>query len=208
MSVAFPVSPSRVALPSWLLLSGCTLLIGIVFLTDEHRWDRSGLKDYVESAEERASAAQSGNNLRRLAFLTIGQLAYIILGVSLLAPKGVTGSQMHIAMHAFGKITLFFCAGAILVAAHKSNISDMRGLGKQMPLTMIAFFIGSLSIIGVPPTGGTWSKWYLLAGTLDTQHKAVMHNAISDGSGASFIAGSSETVPLPGKNARIGMDRR
>ena len=56
---------------------------------------------------------------------------------------------MHIAMHAFGKITLFFCAGAIMVASHKTEISDMRGLGKQMPVTMIAFFIGSLSIIGV-----------------------------------------------------------
>ena len=81
---------------------------------------------------------------------------------------------MHIAMHAFGKITLFFCAGAILVAAHKSKISEMRGLGKQMPITMAAFFIASLSIIGLPPTGGTWSKWYLLMGTLDTHQWVIM----------------------------------
>jgi multicomponent Na+:H+ antiporter subunit D len=70
-------------------------------------------------------------------------------------------------MHAFGKITLFFCAGAILVAAHKTEISQMDGLGRVMPLTFSAFFIGSLSIIGLPPTGGTWSKFYLALGSLE-----------------------------------------
>ena len=87
---------------------------------------------------------------------------------------GVIGSSMHIAMHAFGKITLFFCAGAILIAAHKSKISEMRGLGRQMPITMAAFFIASLSIIGVPPAGGTWSKWFLLMGTIETEQWALM----------------------------------
>ena len=81
---------------------------------------------------------------------------------------------MHIAMHAFAKITLFFCAGAILVAAHKSLISEMRGLGYKMPITMAAFFVASLGIIGIPPGGGTWSKWYLLVGTLDTHQWIVM----------------------------------
>jgi len=81
---------------------------------------------------------------------------------------------MHIAMHAFGKITLFFCAGAILVATHKTKISQMRGLGRQMPITMIAFFIGSLSIIGLPPAGGTWSKWYLIVGTLQSEQWLLM----------------------------------
>ena len=81
---------------------------------------------------------------------------------------------MHIAMHAFGKITLFFCAGAILVVSHKTEISQMGGLGRKMPLTMIAFFIASLSIIGLPPTGGSWSKYYLLLGTLETQHWVLM----------------------------------
>ena len=69
---------------------------------------------------------------------------------------------MHIAMHAFGKITLFFCAGAIMVASHKTEISEMDGLGKVMPITFIAFLIGSLSVIGLPPLGGSWSKWYLM----------------------------------------------
>ncbi len=74
---------------------------------------------------------------------------------------------MHIVMHAFGKITLFFGAGAVLVAAHETDISRMRGLGRSMPVTFGAFFVGSLSIIGVPPAGGAWSKWFLAMGTLD-----------------------------------------
>jgi multicomponent Na+:H+ antiporter subunit D len=73
-----------------------------------------------------------------------------------------------------GKITLFFCAGAILVASHKSNISEMAGLGRRMPITMIAFFIASLSIIGLPPTAGTWSKWWLLTATLETDQLVLM----------------------------------
>ncbi|MCJ7600740.1 MAG: monovalent cation/H+ antiporter subunit D family protein, partial [Desulfobulbaceae bacterium] len=103
---------------------------------------------------------------RRLAFSTIGQLSYIVLGVALLSPKGMIGGMTHIAMHAFGKITLFFCAGAIFVATGKKNISEMVGIGRRMPVTMVAFFIGSLSVIGLPPTGGFFSKWYLVQGTL------------------------------------------
>ncbi|MFH1982129.1 MAG: monovalent cation/H+ antiporter subunit D family protein [Pseudomonadota bacterium] len=104
---------------------------------------------------------------RRLAFSTIGQLSYIILGAALLSPSGVTGSLLHIAMHAFGKITLFFCAGAIFVATGKKNISEMTGIGKRMPITMAAFFIGCLSVIGIPPCGGFISKWNLVMGTLE-----------------------------------------
>ena len=74
---------------------------------------------------------------------------------------------MHIAMHAFGKITLFFCAGAIDVALHKTEISDMRGIGRQMPVTMSCFLVGALSVIGLPPMGGSWSKWYLALGAVD-----------------------------------------
>ena len=119
-------------------------------------------------------AMQQDNLKARLAYSTVSQLGYVTVGALLATSAGVIGSSMHIAMHAFGKITLFFCAGAILVAAHKSNISEMRGLGKQMPITMAAFFIASLSIIGVPPTGGTWSKWFLLMGTLEAEQWILM----------------------------------
>jgi multicomponent Na+:H+ antiporter subunit D len=111
---------------------------------------------------------------RRLAFSTIGQLSYIVLGIALLSPKGMIGGMTHIAMHAFGKITLFFCAGAIFVATGKKNISEMVGIGKRMPVTMIAFFIGSLSVIGLPPTGGFFSKWYLVLGTLQADQMVML----------------------------------
>lgn len=119
--------------------------------------------------------AMTKDNLKaRLAYSTVSQLGYVTLGALLAVQTGVIGAGMHIAMHAFGKITLFFCAGAIYVASRKTEISDMKGLGRAMPLTMLAFFIGSLSIIGLPPTGGTWSKWYLMLGTLETGHLVLM----------------------------------
>jgi len=111
---------------------------------------------------------------RRLAFSTIGQLSYIILGASLLSPKGMVGGLIHIAMHAFGKITLFMCAGAIFVATGKKYVSEMVGIGKRMPLTMVAFLIGSLSVIGLPPTGGFISKWYLVLGTLESDQMGML----------------------------------
>ena len=110
------------------------------------------------------------DNLKaRLAYSTISQLAYVVLGAALATGWSVIGGSMHIAMHAFGKITLFFCAGAINVALHKTEISDMSGIGRAMPVTLFAFFIGALSIIGVPPLGGSWSKWYLALGALEAE---------------------------------------
>lgn len=114
-------------------------------------------------------ALRQDNLKARLAYSTVSQLGYITLGALLATSAGIAGGAMHIVMHAFGKITLFFCAGAILVAAHKTEISELDGLGRQMPLTMGAFFLASLCIIGVPPTGGTWSKWFLLLGTVEAE---------------------------------------
>lgn len=115
------------------------------------------------------------DNLKaRLAFSTIGQLSYIVLGVALLSPHGMIGGMLHIAMHAFGKITLFFCAGAIFVTTGVKNISQMKGLGRQMPLTMLAFLIGSLSVIGLPPGGGFISKWFLVLGTMQADQLAML----------------------------------
>jgi len=119
-------------------------------------------------------AMRQDNLKARLAYSTVSQLGYVTIGALMASSFGIVGGSMHIVMHAFGKIALFFCAGAILVATHKTQISQMRGLGQQMPITMVAFFIASLSIIGVPPTGGTWSKWFLLMGTLETQQWIIM----------------------------------
>ena len=112
-------------------------------------------------------AFRKDNLKARLAYSTISQLSYVVLGAMLANTMGIIGGGMHIVMHAFGKITLFFCAGAVMVAAHKTEISDMKGLGRTMPVTFAAFFVGTLSIIGLPPAGGTWSKWFLGLGALD-----------------------------------------
>lgn len=119
--------------------------------------------------------AMTKDNLKaRLAYSTISQLSYITLGLALATSMGVLGGAVHIAMHAMGKITLFMCAGAIYVATHKSNISDMQGLGRLMPFTFGAFLIGSLSIIGLPPFGGSWSKWLLMVGAADANQKIMI----------------------------------
>jgi multicomponent Na+:H+ antiporter subunit D len=119
--------------------------------------------------------ALSQDNLkRRLAFSTIGQLGYVVLGATLATKQGTGGAVVHIAMHACGKITLFFCAGAILVASGKKYVSELRGLGRKMPFTMGAFLIGSLSVIGLPPLGGFVSKWYLVLGALDRDYVWVV----------------------------------
>ena len=119
--------------------------------------------------------ALTKDNLKaRLAYSTISQLSYIVLGAMLANSWGVIGGSMHIAMHAFGKITLFFCAGAIYVAAHKTEISDMRGIGRRMPITLAAFLLGSLSVIGLPPFGGSWSKWFLALGAAESHQIALV----------------------------------
>jgi multicomponent Na+:H+ antiporter subunit D len=114
-------------------------------------------------------ALTQDNLKRRLAYSTVGQLSYIILGAALLSASGMAGGVMHIGMHAFGKITLFFCAGAIYVASKKKYISQMDGLGRRMPVTFGAFFLGALSIIGIPPLGGFISKWHLVVGSVEAE---------------------------------------
>ena len=112
-------------------------------------------------------AMRKDNLKARLAYSTVSQLSYIVLGGALATGASVIGGGLHIAMHAFGKITLFFCAGAILTASHKTLVSELDGIGRRMPLTMGAFVIGSLSIIGLPPMGGALSKWHLMLGAAD-----------------------------------------
>lgn len=119
--------------------------------------------------------ALSKDNLKtRLAYSTVSQLSYIILGVALLTPTAIEGGLVHIANHAFSKITLFFCAGAIYVAAHKKNISEMSGLGRAMPWTFGAFAVAALSMIGAPPVAGFITKLYLLVGALDASAIGIL----------------------------------
>ena len=119
--------------------------------------------------------ALSMDNLKaRLAFSTISQLSYIILGAALLTPSAMVGGIIHITNHAFSKITLFFCAGSIYVSSHKTEVSQLSGIGKKMPWTMAAFALATLSMIGVPPASGFITKWYLVIGSLERNSLVVL----------------------------------
>ena len=110
----------------------------------------------------------------RLAYSTISQLSYIVLGAALASQMALQGAALHIVMHAAGKITLFFCAGAIYVQAHLTKVSDLDGQGREMPWVFAAFFVGALSIIGIPPFGGSWSKFMLMVGAADAGYIAIL----------------------------------
>ncbi|MCM2341074.1 monovalent cation/H+ antiporter subunit D family protein [Rhodoferax sp.] len=115
-------------------------------------------------------ALTADNLKRRLAYSTVSQLSYVTMAAALLAPLSLVGAVMHIAAHAVGKITLFFAAGAIYTAAHKTEVSQLDGIGRRMPWTMAAFAIAALSMIGLPPAAGFISKWYMLSGAMASQH--------------------------------------
>jgi multicomponent Na+:H+ antiporter subunit D len=110
----------------------------------------------------------------RLAYSTVSQLSYIIIGVAMLTPLGVKGGLLHIAHHAFAKITLFFAAGAIYVATHLKKIPLMDGLGRKLPWTFGAFAVASLSMIGIPPVSGFVTKWYLANGAIDIHNNILL----------------------------------
>ncbi len=150
--------------------------------------------------------ALTKDNLKaRLAYSTVGQLSYVIVGAMLANAAGIAGAAMQIAMHAMGKITLFFCAGAIYVATHKTEISQLDGLGRKMPFTFAAFFIGAVSIIGLPPMGGAWSKWFLLMGSADAGQWIIMAlllvSSLLNIAYLLPIVGRGFFRPLPGDNA-------
>ena len=111
-------------------------------------------------------ALRQDNLKRLLAYSTVSQLSYVVLAAAILAPISVVGAAMHIAAHAVSKITLFFAAGSIYTATHKTEVSELKGIGRRMPWTMGAFAVGALSMIGVPPTAGFLAKWFMLSGAM------------------------------------------
>ena len=114
-----------------------------------------------------AVALRKDNLKRRLAYSTISQLSYIVLGLGVLSGNAIVGGLLHIPAHAFMKLTLFFCAGAIHVETHTDDISKMAGIGRRMPLTMAAFAVASAGMAGIPLLAGFVSKWYLLVGSIE-----------------------------------------
>jgi multicomponent Na+:H+ antiporter subunit D len=123
-------------------------------------------------------ALRQQNLKRLLAYSTIAQLSYVVMAAAILKPLAEIGAAIHMVAHAFGKITLFFAAGAIYVAAKKTEIGQLKGIGRRMPITMTAFTIGALSMIGVPPTGGFVSKWYILAGAFQDDNYVALATII------------------------------
>ena len=123
-------------------------------------------------------ALRQTNLKRLLAYSTVAQLSYVVMAAAILKPLAEIGAAIHIVAHAFGKITLFFAAGAIYTAAKKTELHQLRGIGHRMPLTMLAFTIGALSMIGVPPTGGFVSKWYILAGAFEADNYVAIATII------------------------------
>ena len=103
---------------------------------------------------------------KRLAYSTVSQLSYILFGLAVMDVQAVNGSCLHVLAHGLIKASLFLCAGAIIHTTGKTRVDELRGIGKQMPLTMWCYTIVSLGLIGIPPTGGFISKWYLAVGSL------------------------------------------
>jgi multicomponent Na+:H+ antiporter subunit D len=133
-------------------------------------------------------ALRQQNLKRLLAYSTVAQLSYVVLAAAILKPLAEIGAAIHMVAHAFGKITLFFAAGVIYVASKKTELYQLRGIGHRMPITMTAFTIGALSMIGVPPTGGFVSKWYILAGAFQADnYLALMTIIVSTALNAAYF---------------------
>jgi len=133
-------------------------------------------------------ALRQTNIKRLLAYSTIAQLSYVVMAAAILKPLAEIGAAVHMVAHAFGKLTLFFAAGAIYVAAKKTEVFELRGIGRRMPWTMTAFTIGALSMIGVPPTGGFVSKWFILAGAFqDDNYLAIATIIVSTALNAAYF---------------------
>lgn len=103
---------------------------------------------------------------KRLAYSTVSQLSYILFGLASMGAESVTGSLIHVLAHGLIKAVLFLCAGAIIYTTGRTKVDELRGIGKEMPLIMWCYTIVSLGLIGIPPTGGYVSKWYLAIGSL------------------------------------------
>ncbi len=104
---------------------------------------------------------------RRLAYSSIGQMGYILLGIAILNEQAMIGTIFHVFSHAIMKSTLFMVAGAIIVKTGKRSIKELSGIGREMPYTMMAFTLAALAMIGLPPFNGFLSKWTLSLGALD-----------------------------------------
>jgi multicomponent Na+:H+ antiporter subunit D len=149
-------------------------IFGIDFVADQNASDWILYIAVATMLTASVIALRQDNFKARLAYSTISQLSYIVIGAALASPLAALGGAMHIVTHAFGKITLFFCAGAVYTATKFTQVSQLNGLGRRMPFTFSAYLLASLSIIGLPPLVGSWSKWFLIEGSISTQNYIVL----------------------------------
>ena len=172
---AHPAAPS----PASALLSGVILkagafgiirvvycVFGLNLFRDLGLWIYLAAISSITIVVASVFALTQDNLKRRLAYSSIGQVSYILLGISLCSNDGSLGGMMHLAHHALMKGCLFLCAGIVLKRAGKKNVSEMEGIGYQLPITMTCFTICALAMMGTPPTVGFISKWLLGAGAL------------------------------------------
>ena len=141
------------------------------------QFDATALMQYLAAATLLIGAVlalRESNLKRRLAYSTVSQLGYIVLAATLANSVALLAGGLHILTHAFAKITLFFCAGVLLVSLRKTTVEELRGVGRVMPFTLAAWLVASLCVIGLPLTGGFWSKWYLAHGALEAGEPVLM----------------------------------
>jgi len=106
---------------------------------------------------------------RRLAYSSVSQLSYVLFGIILLSPIAFLGAMLHIVFHAIIKIALFLSAGAVIHKTGKQYVHELKGIGKAMPVTMWCFTIAAVGLVGIPPTGGFISKWFLAMGGISSE---------------------------------------
>jgi len=123
-------------------------------------------------------AYHEGHLKKRLAWSSVSQVSYILFGLSTLNPVGFVGALLHVIAHSLAKDTLFMSAGAIILKTEKTSVSDLKGIGKQMPVTMACFTIASLGLVGIPPCMGFVSKWYLAQGSMAASGVDSMLNVL------------------------------
>lgn len=155
---------------------------------------------------------------RRLAYSSVSQISYALVGIFMLNQQALAGALLQVVFHALVKIALFLSAGAVIYSTHKTQVPQLHGIGRHMPLTMGFFTLAALSLIGIPPTGGFLSKWHLCLAAMDSQAGAfswlipvvLLVSALLT---AAYLLSISVDAFFPGKNhlpdegEAVGMDR-
>ena len=164
---------------------GCVRIVGFVFGVDVLRAIGADVALAIAASITIVLASiralGEGHLKRRLAYSTIGQLSYIVLGAALGSAAALAGAMFHIAAHGAMKITMFFCAGAIYAKTHLEQIEDLGGIGRRMPVTMGAFAVCALGLAGTPLLAGFISKWNIGLGAYQAGHPAFIAVLLASG---------------------------